>query len=279
MSPDMSWHISPDAAKDYVGQRRGGSGGVASIEAHLLTCGECRRLVGDLSAAKDGPLLSSVWQRLTITLDGANRPWHERVLTRVGLSTETVRLLGATSRARLSFVLATLFTVGIALVAAQSGRDALFGTFLSVSALGPLVATALAFSRRVDPAHALVTSAPTSVWRIALLRTAASLIPAVAITGLASLIVRERGWTAMAWLLPGIAMAVVSLALSTWVPIEQAALGLAIAWIAAPIVALVPAAEVIEATAGPGQFVALVAAALAALVITNRRSFFELRET
>lgn len=274
----MSWHISPTAATEYVGQHHSGSG-VASIEAHLLTCGECRRLVADVSAAMHDPLLGLVWQRVTITLDDANRPWSERVLTRVGLSTETARLLGATSRARLSFILATLLTVGIALVAANSGRDAQFGMFLSVAALGPPVATALAFGRRVDPAHALVATAPTSVWRIALLRTAASLIPSVAITGLASLIVRERGWAAMAWLLPGIAMAVVSLALSTWLSIERAALSVAIAWLAAPIVAALPAAELIDATAGPGQFVALVAAAVATLVITTRRSFLDLRET
>ena len=274
----MSWHISPAIAEDYVGQRRRGSA-VASIEAHLPTCGECRRLIAEVTTAAEEPLLDQVWQRVTIALDDATRPWSERALTRVGLSTETVRVLGATSRARLSFVLATLVTVGIAFVAARGGRDAEFGAFLSVAALGPLAATALAFGRRVDPAHALVTTAPTSVWRIVLLRTAASLIPAAAITGLASLIVHERGWVAMAWLLPGIAMAVVSLALSTWVPIEHAALGVATVWIAAPVVALRPAAELIDATAGPGQLVALGAAALAALVIMNRRSFLDFRET
>jgi hypothetical protein len=274
----MSWHLSPAVAKDYVGQRRSGSA-VASIEAHLPTCGDCRRLIADLTAAANEPLLDLVWQRVTIALDDATRPWSERALTRLGLSTETTRLLGATSRARLSFLLATLLTVGIAFVAARGGRDAEFGAFLSVAALGPLAATALAFGRRVDPAHALVTTAPTSVWRIVLLRTAASLVPAVAITGLASLIVSERGWVAIAWLLPGIAMAVVSLALSIWVSIEHAALGLATAWIAAPVVALRPAAELIDAAAGLGQFVALGAATLAALVITYNRSNLDFRET
>ena len=273
----MSWHISPDAASDYVEQRSGSA--VASIEAHLPTCTDCRRLVADATAATNEPLLDLVWQRVTTTLDDTTRPWSERVLTRVGLSTETARLLGATGRARLSFVLATLLTVGIAFVAARGGRDAQFGAFLSIAALGPLAATALAFGRRVDPAHALVTTAPTSVWRIALLRTVASLIPAVAITGLASLILHERGWAAMAWLLPGIAMAVVSLALSIRVPIEYAALGVATVWIAAPFVASRPAADLIDAAAGPGQLVAVGAAALAALVITNRRSYLDLRET
>jgi len=274
----MSWHLSPVAARDYVGQRRSGSS-VASIEAHLPTCGECRRLVADVTSATHDPLLDLVWQRVTTALDDATRPWSERALTRVGLSTETARLLSATSRARLSFLFATLLTIGIALVAARSGREAQFGAFLSIAALGPLVATALAFGRRVDPAHALVTTAPTSLWRIVLLRTAASLIPAVAITGLASLILHDRGWVAMAWLLPGIAMAVVSLALSTWVLIDHAVLGVATAWIAAPVVASRPATELIDATAGPGQLVALAAAALAALVITNRRSFLDFRET
>ncbi len=64
-----------------------------------------------------------------------------------------------------------------------------------------------------------------------------------------------------------------------WVPIEHAALGVATAWVAAPVVASRPAAELIDATAGPGQLVALGAAALAALVITNRRSFLDFRET
>lgn len=274
----MNWHLSPAAAKDYVGQRRSGSA-VASIEAHLPICGECRRLVADVTAAAHEPLLDLVWQRVTIALDDSTRPPSERTLTRIGLSTETLRLLGATSRARLSFVIATLLTVGIAFVAARGGRDAEFGAFLSVAALGPLVATALAFGRHFDPAHSLVTTAPTSVWRIALLRTAASLIPAVVITGLASLILRERGWVAIAWLLPGIAMAVVSLALSIWMPIEHSALGVATAWIAAPVVASRPAAELIDATAGLGQIVAFGAAVAAAVVITNRRSFLDFRET
>ena len=274
----MTWHITPTAATEYVGQRRSGSG-IGSIEAHLLTCRECRGLIADASAATHEPLLGVVWQGVTIALDAEHRPWSERALTRAGLSTETARLLGATSRARLSFVLATLLTVGLAFVATRSGRDTQFGTFLVVAALGPLVATVLAFGRRVDQAHALVTTAPTSVWKIALMRTAASLIPAVAITGLASLILRDRGWAAMAWLLPGIAMAAVSLALSTCMPIEHAALGVAGTWIVAPIAASLPAAELIDATAGPGQLFAIAAAALAAVVITNRRSFLDLRET
>ena len=274
----MSWHISQSAATEYVGQRRSGSG-VDSIEAHLLTCTECRSLVADASTSRYEPLLGEVWQRVVVALDAEHRPWSERALTRVGLSTETARLLGATSRARVSFVLSTLLTVGIALIAADSGGDASFGIFLAIAALGPLVATVLAFGRRVDPAHALVTTSPTSIWKIASLRTAASLVPAMAITGLATLILRERGWAAIAWLLPGIAMAVVSLALSTWVPIEHAAFGLAIAWIAAPSTASLPAAKLIDATTGPGQFVAIGAATLAALVIINRRSFLDHRET
>lgn len=274
----MSWHIGSDAVRDYVGRRRIGPV-VASIEAHLVTCADCRRLVGEATTDTNEPMLDQVWQRVTSTLDGTTRPWTERALTRVGLATETARLLGATSRARLSFVLATLVTVGLAFVAARGGRDAQFGVFLSVAALGPLAATALAFGRRVDPAHALVTTAPTSVWRVMLLRTVASLVPAVAITGFASLILHERGWMAMAWLLPGIAMAVGSLALSTWVPIEHAALGVASAWIVTPFVASRPMGELINAAAGPGQLVAVGAAALAALVIANRRSYLDFRET
>ena len=274
----MSWHISPSTATEYVGQRRSGSG-VASIEAHLLTCSECRRLTAEVAAATHESLLGVVWQRVNVALDAEQRPWSERALTRVGVSTETARLLGATSRARFSFVLATLLTVGIALTAAQSDRDAQFGIFLSVAALGPLISTVLAFGRRVDPAHALVSTAPTSVWRIVLLRTVASFFPALAIISLASLIVRERGWAAMAWLLPGIAMAVVSLALSTWMSIEHAAFGLAIAWIGGPFALALPASELIDAAAGPVQFIALGAATLAALVITNRRSYLDVRET
>lgn len=83
----------------------------------------------------------------------------------------------------------------------------------------------------------------------------------------------------MAWLVPGIAMALVSLALSIGVTIEHAAIGVVIAWIAAPVGVSRLAADRIAATAGLGQLVAVGAAALAALAITNRRSFLDFRGT
>ncbi len=221
----MSWHISPAAAKDYVGQRRSGSA-VASIEAHLPTCGECRRLVADVTAATHEPLLGLVWQRVTTALDDATRPWSERALTRVGLSTET----GSPARRHQPGPAVVPFrhaAHGRHRVRRRSQRPRRGSSAPS----SPSPRSGRSWRPRWPSATAstprttLITTAPTSVWRIVLLRTAASLIPAVAITGLASLIVHERGWVAMAWLLPGIAMAVVSLALSTWVPIEHAALG------------------------------------------------------
>jgi len=154
----MTWHVDEQSAQRYVA-RRLDSASTSSIESHLLVCDRCRATVG---GAVDDDLLSFVWSEISDALDRPQLGWAERTLGRFGCSDTTSRIVAATTRARFSYVIAVAISVAMAVVAAQSGGDRAFGAFLMLAPIGPLVATAGAFGRWSDPAHAVLSVTPTS---------------------------------------------------------------------------------------------------------------------
>ena len=274
----MSWHIDPDAAKDYVEQRRSGSA-VASIEAHLPTCADCRLLVADVTAATNEPLLDLVWQRVATALDDATRPWSERALTRVGLSTETARLARrhqprpavvrprhtahrrhrVRRRSRRPRRAVRRLPVRCCARSPCGGR-AVRSAAASTRAHARYHCTDIDFADHVA-AHRGIAHSSARHHRPRQRHPARARLGG---DGLAAAGYRHGGRVARAVDL-GADRAPPR---SAWPPRA----------IAAPVVASRPAAELIDATAGPGQLVAVGAAALAAVVIMSRRSFLDFRE-
>ena len=147
-----------------------------------------------------------------------------------------------------------------------------------IAPLGPLVATAGAFGSWSDPVHELARTVPTSALRILLVRVAASVVPSIALTALSIPWLIDRGWLAVAWLLPSLALAFGALALSSWVSIEAAALALGGLWISVPMALRLPVRELIELMARPTQLSSLFAIAAAIAITLARRNSFDYRE-
>ena len=73
-------------------------------------------------------------------------------------------------------------------------------------------------------------------------------------------------------------MALGTLALSSWMPVESAALRLGALWLAMPLVLRIDLAELPDLLRGPAQVVSLVAVIVAGAVTASRASTFDLRE-
>lgn len=272
----MSWHLDPATVHEYV-HRQIDRVASASIESHLVVCSDCQALVATSADPQLDAMLAAVWERVDEQCDRPRIGVTERVLSAAGCSDTTARIVTASARARFSYLTAVAASVAIAITAARSDRDAAFGMFLLLAPIGPLVATAGAFGRWADPMHQLLRSLPTSAWRIALIRTVASVVPAILLTLLAAPILDDRGWLAVAWLLPSLALSVTSLALATWITIEPATFAVGAAWLATPMLLRPGATELIDSIAGPLQVGALAVVVVGATVVAVRRSNFEER--
>jgi hypothetical protein len=272
----MTWHLDQTTAHDYVCQTTDGVAS-ASIEAHLVSCPDCQALVGSTADPELDALLAEAWERVDELVDRPRTGTIERALLASGCTHTTARIVAASAQARWSYLAAVVMSVAIAISAAQSGRDAVFGVFLLLAPIGPLIATAGAFGRWADPIHELLRSVPTSAWRIALIRTATSVIPAILLTLVAVPILDERGWLAIAWLLPALALSVSTLVLATWISIEPATLVVGAAWLVTPMLFRPEAIELIDSIAGPLQIAALAVVIVGVAVLAVRRTAFEYR--
>ena len=270
----MTWHVGRATALQYVHHRLDPTS-TASVEAHMLECAACRL---ELGAVTETPMLDAIWDGIVDTLDRPPEGWIERLLRALGCRDVTTRIVAAAPRARFAYVLAVVVSIGLSVIASRSSYDEFFGLFLLVAPLGPLAATALAFGSRTDPAFELVGTLPTSTLRLVLTRTIAAVGPAMLLTSMSLVWMIERGWLALAWMLPSLGLAALALALSTYVTIEIAATVLGALWVAVPIVARARVSRLVDAIAGPVQVASLVAVVIGVLVVLRRSSMFDYRE-
>ena len=269
----MSWHIDPTTARRYVDHELDGVS-AASVETHTTTCAPCRALVS--SHVESGPL-AMIWERIDAALDTPAPTPLERLLGRLGFGQATARLVTATNAHRWSYVFAVAISLGLAVLASLHGGRATFAMFLVVAPLGPLLATMTSFSRWVDPLHEVVASTPTPALRLLLVRLLATTVPAIVLTAASIPWSLDRGWMAVAWVLPSVALAVALIALSSWCSIEGAALTVAGVWVATPVVIRLFDANLLGVLGGPTQIMSVAVAAAASVVVIGRRSLFDYR--
>lgn len=274
----MTWHVDTTSARRYA-ERRLDPVGAASVEAHLEQCATCRDVVGGALTGDDVAVLDGVWAALTERLDEPRLGWMESVLRRVGVGDVTARVIAATGGARRSYAIAVLASLVLAIVASRSPYDGVFALFLVISPLGPVVVTAAAFSMRRDPTGQLAASLPVPSLRTLLVRTVAAATPAVVLTASSVPWLLDRGWLAVGWLLPSVALVVAALALSSWMSIEAAASAVAGGWLTAVLGmwAWMAAPDLVDALTGPVQAGSLVAVAVGAAVMIVRRSAYDYR--
>lgn len=205
----MSTHQNPWHAgeSDLAAYAAGGTPPVlaASLEAHLASCATCR---GRLAALSDRAQVDAAWLRLADTID---RPSRRGWLLRPAVATP----------AMLQAALAAVFLVGIVpLLTAAIVGDMGLVALLVVAPLAPVAAVALAYRDVADPAGEIGLATPTAGLRLVALR--ALLVAAVALPLAFLVLTAVDVWVqdvpvrlALAWCLPGLALAAITLLAGT----------------------------------------------------------------
>lgn len=261
MTPATSWHPDEPQLQAYVDGRPGGLS-AASVEAHLLACGGCRSTV---RAAVPDARLAAVLAGVEDRLDGLERSWVERLVCRIGMSEPDARALLAAPNMRLAWWGAVLAAAVLALLVAQQSRDPQ-GLFLLLAPLLPMVSTAAAYAPGLDPARSIVSATPYLRTRMLLARSLAVGVTALLGVGAAAFALPERNLTAVAWLLPAVALTLVVLALSPWLGTGPATGVVAGGWVTAVSMLHGRGVETLAVLDRNGQ---LLCAALAALALAT----------
>jgi hypothetical protein len=267
-----AWH----ADREVVGLYAGGELDEAraySLEAHLLSCGECRAL---LAPIVNRGAIERTWMEIEEAVDAPRPGPVERVLLRLGVADHLSRLLAATPSLRLSWFAAVAVALGFAVLAAKGDHAGLV-VFLGMAPLVPVAGVAAAFGPGIDPTYEVGLASPYRSGRLLLVRSAAVLVASLVLIGLAALALPGLDWTTVAWLLPALALTLVTLAVSTVAEPVPSAVAVAMGWIVS--VALVGhlAGDGVAAFHATGQVLCLVLIAVSGLVLARRSEAFERR--
>ena len=219
----QEWHIDGDDLAAYA-EGRANAVTVSSIEAHLLTCAECRATLTTRARperVEDDP----VWAAIADRVDRGNRlfAWSSRTLV-VSISSPPLAMMTA--------LLAGLL---VAFVCVARLSDARHATTMLVSfgPLVPLVGARIAFGRGVDPAGTMAAAAPVAAGRVAATRalvvTVIACLAGILVSPLTTLDARES----FVWLLPALALSAISVAIATYVESTLPAIVFGIAWLVA----------------------------------------------
>jgi len=257
-----TWHATDEELTAY----RFGTGEgtvIASIEAHLLACVECRRALVDVGGAATSAETVRRWAQVAERLDNP----HSSGLSRITVSTRP--LFSAWLLAMLLVLLLPLVPVLVVGVAAPT-------LLLAMAPLAPMAAVALAYRTSSDPAGELAGATPMAGLRAIAVRALVVSLAAAPLGIVAGLLLPFPTAVAFAWLLPGLAMSsVVLLAGTTRVDPTVVAGTLAVCWplaVALPSTTRrIPAALVADWIAAPQVQLLMLAIAAVALVATTVR--------
>lgn len=264
----MSWHIDEPTLTRYVAGQAS-STAAASAEAHLTTCGDCRaRLTPQVDTAR----LDAIWRTVDDRVQTATMPWFERSLVRLGVGDDSARLLAATPSLTTSWLGSLAVAVLFAVAFADASSDGML-LYLTLAPMLPVAGVAAAYGRPADPAHELAVAAPYSLLRLLLLRSVAVVGSTVVIVGVGSLALLGHGWSAVAWLLPSLALSATVLALSARVTPVWAAASVLTTWVALVLVVR-RGGDDLAAFGAVGQLVAVAVVLLAVAALARQRLAF-----
>ncbi|MFF1449481.1 zf-HC2 domain-containing protein [Streptomyces sp. NPDC058274] len=189
-----------------------------------------------------------------------------------------------------------LVAVGALALAYAGGFAGARPLLLAVAPVVPVAGVALSYGRYADPLYEIVATSPTGGLRLVLMRTAAVLTVSVPLLTAAGLLLPPAGPrlpeapATAAWLLPGLALTLATLALSGYVGCRTASAVVGGGWVlalAAPALTANgsgPTARLTEQlsrylTGAPPQGAWAAAAALCALLLAARRTAYDRLET
>jgi hypothetical protein len=242
-SATSGWHLPPEAIAVYSSSavREAEDSWVASVEAHLDSCGTCRAALTPV----DAQVLDGIGARLgdrtrhTVQHRRPRRAW--------------IRMFSGTP---LPWALAAIAVGALAMGLDLVGSPRPGGTpsvLLLLAPILPLVGVGAAWAPRLDPMHEVTASTPSAGLPMLLRRTVLTLLPIV----LASVVLGMVGGTAPPglWLVPCLALTAGALALGSIIPLQVAATAVAGAWAAlvlAPALIHGQSPALLDVSAQPG---------------------------
>lgn len=274
-----TWHAPPDTLVQFArSPETVDEVTAASVEQHLVACAACRAVV---AGATDTALLRRSWAEVADAIDRPRENLLERALGHLGMPPHLARIVGATPQLRVAWLTTTVLLAAAAVaVARDSGSDA---PFLVVAPLVPLAAALLVFLPTEEPGGEAALATPLHGAGLLLRRVAAILVPTFAILALAGLAQPDLTAGGAAWVLPGLALTLSSLALSTTMRASAATTMLGVGWVS--LIAAVSAldgrtAPIAESVlfAVPGQAGAVLISVLAAVWLAAHRDRFSTME-
>lgn len=261
------WHADQAALRDYAAGRTP-LPVTASLEAHLVRCEECR---ARLREDADGDRHAAVWDQVVDGVLAGPESWAHRLALRVGMSERDAMIAASAPRVRGGWLLGVLLCVLLGVVAVQA--SSMWGTFvfLAVAPLVPVGAVAFAYGQDADPIWETTLATPSEPLRLVIVRAVTVLAVSLPLLLVVAPILPWPPWTAAAWLLPALAGAALTLALATWLPVSEAALGITGLWVAITSIAAGPGFhDVLLVLSTPMLSVYLVVAGVATVVFWLR---------
>jgi hypothetical protein len=220
--------------------------------------------------------LDANWRAIIAELDAPARSKLERVLLVLRMPEPIARTLVATPALRRAWFVATgvalLFGLGAA-DTAKPGASLLM--LLALAPMVPVVGVTLAYGPGSDPAHEVTVATPMSGLRLVLLRSAAVVACSIGAAGIATLLLRDKTWMSIAWLIPSLALPAVCLALSTYVAPRRAAVIVGLLWLLPLNVINRNVTDELVVFRQWGQLAFAVVAVAAAVTISVRREAFD----
>ena len=176
--------------------------------------------------------LDANWRAIVAELDAPARSPLERVLLALRMPEATARTLVATPALRRAWFVATGVALLFGLGAADTSKPgASLLLLLALAPMVPVVGVTLAYGPGSDPAHEATIATPMSGLRLVLLRSSAVVACSIGAAGLATLLLRDKTWMSIAWLVPSLALPALCLALSTVVTPRRAAVMIGVLWL------------------------------------------------
>lgn len=260
-------HLTDDLLSAYAAGEPLPPSRKAAVETHLFGCADCRARV---APAVDPARLDAVLTEVVDRIDAPRVGAVERLLTVLGVSPPSARLLAATPSLRLSWLSGVTAALALAVVAAHSGvRGVPF--FLALAPVLPVAGVALAFGRRSDPLYEVALAAPYSSYRLLLLRSVAVVTATVLLAVPVAALLPGSPWLAVAWLLPAAALTTLTLAVSHRVDPVIASAGLSTVWVAVALLGVLPGRDPLLATRPVPQLACLLLAVAGAVALATRR--------
>ncbi len=260
------WHLDAEMTQRYA------EGAVtpavaSSVEQHLIVCAGCR---AGLAPAVDAPRLDRVWAEVIEQVTTPRVGIVERLLRRVGVTEPTARLVATTPSLRTGWLAAITSVLGVALLVAHTGEHGI-AVFFVLAPLLPMLGVAVAFAPWSDPTHEMVSASPYDNFRLLLTRAVAVMVSTVALVVVAGLFLPATQWLALGWLLPALALSVLTIAAAPRIQPSSSAAVLTAVWLLVALPALRPGSDPLLATQASVQVVSLLALTAGAIVLLRRQ--------